>query len=355
MKPLKNKLLKKIFSKPRRDDLANGMVALSPLADGIAMAHIIGSKPGEIFLQSHRFSATTEQALQLQAVQDYVDEYQLLDLPCSYVLPFEKYVIGMIAAPAGDWLSQQAQVRQAVQDFVDYPVNEAVIDCFQLPFKRTDDNQNVAYAVIAHADTINAAAEFVQETGLLLRYIDIAELSLRNIAMLQPDCAAGAVLLRLYNNGGHIVLMRDNSILMTRRIDVAVADLLAELAAATTAGPIAATEKANATPAHTTVGQAGGTAASLPLLEALTLDLQRSIDYCSSMFHQPAINSVLLAQTGSQLDILQKNLARELNATILPLNLAELLQYSPAFESAAEAQCMLAIGAALRQTMVPQP
>ena len=88
----------------------------------------------------------------------------------------------MIDYPAVDEDEKPEVIRRAVRDFVDYPIEEAVIDVFQLPFKRIDDNKDVAYAIIARSKVIHEVSDFIRATGLKLQYIDIQELCLRNLA-----------------------------------------------------------------------------------------------------------------------------------------------------------------------------
>ncbi len=333
MKFLKNTFLTQLFAEKFNNinTVSNGMVGISMTSHNISMAHICGSGLSDIMVNSYRCVPTNDRQQQIEALIEYVEEYQLIDFPCSYVLPIDKYVLGMIESPDVTENDKPEVVRLAVRDFVDYPIEEAVIDVFPLPFKRIDDNKEVSYAVIAHYKVIDDVAAIIKETGLRLKYIGIHELCLRNLAMLHAESNKGTLFLRLYANGGHVVLVNGNTVFMTRRIDLPLRELFLE--------------EINVTNEQ----KQGNQQRTYELLEALTLDLQRSIDYCSGMFRQSPINCIMLSPSEFVLNNISDFLAKHLGMIVHTLDLPGIMRFSRGISQLEQARCLLAIGAGLRE------
>ena len=86
------------------------------------------------------------------------------------------------------------------------------------------------------------------------------------------------------------------------------------------------------------------------MVDSVALEVQRSLDFFDSNFSQPAISSLTLAPMGFDSAELMVKLGEALGIALQPLEIAELLdgQIPPD----RPAQCLLAIGAALRTEMV---
>jgi MSHA biogenesis protein MshI len=334
MKFIKNILKTKFFASRLNDTTNQGIIGVSTTAYNITMANIKGTSPESITVDSYRCVAVNSRQEQINALKEYVEEYKLINCDCSYVLPLDKYVIGIIESPSPVETDIPETVRLAVKDFVDYPIEEAVVDLFSLPFKRIDDNKDVSYAVVVHSSVITETTALINEAGLKLKYIDIHELCLRNLAMLHEGSKKGTLLLRLYANGGHIVLVRGNTVFMTRRLDLPLKDLLIGAVSIPQWQQQTEQQKNNI------------------LLDTLTLDLQRSMDYCSSIFRQSPINCVILTPTELEIDNINDFLTKHLGMATHTLNLPDLMCFKQDISKADQAKCLLAIGAGLRNIKV---
>lgn len=327
-------LSSKIFANKLNDATTHSIVGVSTDENNIAMVNITGDASDNLTVASYRLVATNNRQEQLAALTNYVEEYDLVNCACNYVLPVDKYVIGIIPTPETTTNHNGENISLAVKDLVDYSVNEAVVDLFSLPFKRVDDNKEVSYAVVAHNTVINDAAALILEAGLKLKAIDIQELCLRNLARLQSASNQGALLLRLHALGGHVVFMQEDTIFMARRLDLPLKDVLLDSVKISQWQQQTEQQKVNV------------------LLDTLTLDLQRSMDYCSSIFRQAAINCLILMPSEFEIYNINNILTKHLGVTTYALNLGDLLQFNIEITKTEQAKYLLAIGAALRNIKV---
>ena len=190
-----------------------------------------------------------------RGLQELVAEQSLKGAGVNLVLSQDQYQIFQAERPPVESNELAEAVRWKLGDLLDYPASEAVIDIFPFPDDATRDRGQLINAVCARHDLIGAHVEVVREAGLELNRIDVAELALRNlIAHADPE-ERGAALLYLSENHGHMVFCRGNMLYMARRIEVSMAQLR----------DAASQEQA---------------------VQALALEMQRSLDYFESQLRQ---------------------------------------------------------------------
>jgi MSHA biogenesis protein MshI len=79
------------------------------------------------------------------------------------------------------------------------------------------------------------------------------------------------------------------------------------------------------------------------------LELQRSLDYYERHFDQPPITRIAVSPAGARADELARELGSETGFEVASLDLNVLLRCAMPIEPAAQAACLLAVGAALRE------
>ena len=285
---------------------------------GIAMAHVDANEPKSITVKSYQYIETSDPQTQKQALAKYVQINNLFNHPCSYVLTNNNYNMSVIETPQVESGEITKATRWLIKDFIDYPPEEAVVDSFALPLKRASDNKNISYAVIMRASLMQEIKTFVNESGLKLKYIDVGELCSRNLVMLHPENQRGSLFIKLNNSGGQVIISRKNEIFVSRRIDLKLNNLQE----------------------------------SEEALDTLALDIQRSMDYCSSLFRQSLVSSIILAPAEIDLDKIQIILNDSLGMPIHRLDLIGLMKFNKEISIKEQSQCLFAIGAGLRNLMV---
>jgi MSHA biogenesis protein MshI len=252
-------------------------------------------------------------------------------LPVSTVLTPDEYQLALVEAPEVPPAELRAAMRWRLKDTIDFRVEEAVIDVFDVPDQNRGGHGRMMYAVAARQSAINRHAGAFAGTSSL-DVIDVPELCLRNLAALLPAAAAGVALLHLGETQANIVLVRGKTFYLARHMELA-------------AGKAIGVDRTGPTDAlRADAGHHGGVDAG-----AVVLELQRSLDYYERHFDQPPITRIAVSPAGPQTHELARELGRDTGFEVMTLDLNTLLSCTTPIAPEAQAGCLLAVGAALRE------
>jgi len=298
----------------RRRKTQNGQIGLSLGADFGALAHVEGvtsARPVVRLCEAFIPNSEGSEAALAEALR----QRKLEGARCVGVLSAEDYNLLQIEPPAVPEAELRDAVRWQVKDFLDVPVAEAMVDVFSVPDRPRQ--KPMAYAVAAARRSLLPLAEFAARLRLDCRTIDIPELALRNLVNRMEGAEAGLACLYLGRRRGHIVIVRENSIYLARQISVGCEQLAA----------------------------GDDTAGSL---EALTLDIQRSLDYFESSVSRMPVRRVVVCPLEVPVHNLLATLDRQLAPAVGWLNPHDLLEIEGEIDETELSRCLLAVGAALR-------
>lgn len=178
----------------------------------------------------------------------------------NLVLADGEYQLLLVEAPRVEPAELRAAVRWQVKDLIDFHVDDAVIDVFEIPGQQSRPQaQAMMYAVVARARDVRERIDLVEEAELNLEAIDITEMALRNLASLLDDDVRGTATLYFGSDYGVITLTRQGNLYLSRRLDMGTEAL-----------------------------EHGQT----ELLDQIVLEVQRSLDYYDSHFSQPPLTSL---------------------------------------------------------------
>jgi MSHA biogenesis protein MshI len=310
----------KQFGRRAADSFRTGLVGISTTQNGIALAYS-DSKKAAGTIQACSFTNAEDLAHKQTAIIKFVAEHNLEGLGCSYVLspiPGE-YTITMIESPRVPPEELAQAMKWHIRELISFPVEEAIIEAFELPYARARDNMKMAYAVVIRRSMLNDIEKIIRNVGLHLAVIDIPEMALRNLINFYPKSDKGNIVLQLYPNGGKIIWYRDGMLCIARTIEL---DLKA-LAVA-------------------------GAAPQTSIMEAIALEIQRSLDYISSVFRQEPPSSILLAPTLLNISPIEQFLKGNLTSEIVNLDLKNILKFKDNIE-VNQANVLLAVGGSLRE------
>ena len=248
-------------------------------------------------------------------------------MPVSTVLRSDDYQLALVEAPDVPPAELRAAMRWRLKEAIDFRVEDAVIDVFDVPDQNRGGHGRMMYAVAARRSAVDRHAGAVVGVATL-DVVDVPELCLRNLAALLPGAAAGVALLYLGETALSIVLVRGRTFYFARQM-------------------------APQTPPRPT-GHPGGHSGSLPgptapEIESVVLELQRSLDYYERHFDQPPITRIAVSPAGTRASELARELGRDTGFEVATLDLNLLLHCAAPVEAAAQASCLLAVGAALRE------
>ncbi|MHB1543794.1 MAG: hypothetical protein ACYCS1_03120 [Gammaproteobacteria bacterium] len=233
----------------------------------------------------------------------------------SLVTPWEAYRILLVDAPDVPAHELRSALRWKVKDLIDFHVDDALIDVFELPAEtRSGEARASLYCIAARTEIIRDLIERVSETTAKIAVIDIPEMCVRNLAALAPEDREGLVSVHLEAQRGLVVVTRQHTLYLARRLEFGSVMLAADPAT----------------------------------VEQLALEIQRSMDYCDRHFHLAIPRTILLLPSDQTDTPLAQELARHTGLEVRPLDLNDCLEGGQKLESAEQIRGLLAIGAALR-------
>jgi len=251
-----------------------------------------------------------------------VDEHGIGKDTTSALVDGGQYQLMLVEAPDVPPEELRSAIRWRIKDLLSFHVDDATIDVFEIPDQKSQAGR-LMYAVAARTPRIKQIIKGAGEAGLNLRIIDLPEMALRNLASLLDGDVRGVASVYLGVDRGMIVISRQGTLFLARSFEVGEDQLAA---ASEEERPL--------------------------LLETISLELQRSLDYYDSHFKQPPVGSIALLPTAVELPFVAEHLESSLGVNVQQVDLNELLDADVPMETPLQARCLLALGAALRQDEV---
>jgi len=167
------------------------------------------------------------------------------------------YDLLLVEAPGVQPSELRAAVRWKVRNLIDFHIDDAVIDVFEIPGQSNRPRgQAMMYVVAARARDVREYIDAIEGADLALEVIDITEMALRNLAARLEADVRGVAMLYLEEEHGIITITRQGSLYLSRRLETGSNQLFDE--------PEAAQDQ-------------------------IALEVQRSLDYYDSHFSQPPV------------------------------------------------------------------
>ena len=186
--------------------------------------------------------------------------------PCVLVPAADTYQLMLIERPNVPAAEQRDAVRWRIQEFLDFPAADAVIDVFPFPEAAARGRAPMVFVVATARARLEAALRIANEAGLAPICVDITELTLRNLVhRVYPSAEHAIALLRITPGSGIVNITRGDELFLSRRISAVPREL--------------------------------DDAAWDLFKDPLLLQVQRSIDYYESALSQPPADCLLVAST----------------------------------------------------------
>lgn len=243
----------------------------------------------------------------------------LRDVPAVAVLAPGSYSLFQVEKPEVENEELKSAIRWRIKDLLDFHIDDAVLDIFDLPQSQRKSGPSMMYVVVAKQNLIQQYVDQMEETGLEIEAIDITELTLRNVLTLAGDPEQFQALLYLPPRYGMIEIVQGDTLFLNRRIEINGSDLEEQ-------GGFGLDES----------------------LDSLVLELQRSLDYHESQFGMGAVHSISIIAPESRRDQLRAYADENLVAKVSLLDLNGTLQDVESIDPLVLYRCLPAIGAALR-------
>lgn len=266
------------------------------------------------------------------------------------VLPDHSYQVLLVEVPNVPADEINAAARWQIKDLLDFPVDDTIVEMFELPTQSTADGKAMGYAVAARRNSIQEHIELLKSAGLSLDVIDIPELCMRNIATLLPQDSSGVAFLHFTQNHGILTITRRGVLYLLRRIEKGRSAINA---AATGEFAHADLEATTGLEILSSPDDAAGNSAFADdfsrseLVATIVQEIQRSLDFYDSHYDCEPLTELVLSP-GSNIGGLAQALNDQLGLAVSSLNFNRLFEMQSELSTPEQGACLLAIGAALR-------
>jgi MSHA biogenesis protein MshI len=229
----------------------------------------------------------------------------------TIILPPDQYQVFQLARPEGINESELGDaLKWKLKDFLDFNLANAVSGVFPFPEDASRGRGNLLNVVAARKSLVSELVALVENCGLALVSINIAELALRNLApRIDPD-RRGAALVHMRERFGQMIVCKGGVLYLSRQLDVTSDDLRD-----------ASSQEA--------------------AVQSLALEMQRSLDYYESQLGQVPPAVIRLVAPDNALP-LPSMLATYVAATVKTLDWAHFGLKEPL-----DSRCLIAWAASL--------
>lgn len=297
---------------------ADSRAGLSVDGSRIAFARTRRNKEGRLQVLASTVDRQADNDTWAERLSRQIGGIDTARIPLTSTLPDDSYQLLLVEAPDVPGAEANDAVRWQVKDLLDFPVEETVIELFDMPGQSSTDNKKMAYAVATRRSNIEDHVGLVRRAGFSLDAISIPELCARNISTRLPQDATGVAFLHLTDTHGLLTVSADGVLYMIRRIERG----------------------------RLSLRSADDDFSRDEVISTIVLEVQRSLDYYDSHFDRRPLTELVLSP-GSGLCGLLEALREQLGLSVSCLDLGQLfeMQNSPSAEE--QGDSLLAIGAAL--------
>lgn len=329
-------LLNKLAKKKNIDGFPAGLLGISINNDKIVLVHLVNNDDKNFVIKSKgifEFNITDfdfqeqEQNEKIQnIISNYIQNNNLIQIRAAYVLSNQQYVISLIELPSVADVnnSKEKAILLGIKDYLNYPLDDAILDSFEIPVNRSSDNIKLAYSIAMRAKLSQDIGKLLSKCNIQLKYIDINELCIRNILSLYPEVKeVGCLVLKIFANNNSILLVKNKDVYICRNTTLDINQL------------------DNFDPIADNIPE------KIAIANNLLAELQRSLDYANNMFRELNFNTICVLPSGCNLEKTIAWLKEQSGLPVYNLDLHKIIGFSdiPLKE---QANWLLAIGAALR-------
>lgn len=321
--------LAKWLKKPAK---SAGLVGVGFHAEGVSVAHVMRRDDALPRLLACGFQGGGRDEDHEEHLASLIEEHGLCGLPCVAVLEPRHCKLVQVERPQVEPGELLAAVRWKIRELIEFPVEDAIIDLFELPSGNQPGRPALVSVVAVQRSMIERHAEMIERVGLDLQAIDITELVLRNVACLLPENDDGAVIVYLLPHEAVMTVTRNSQLYLARNIESGSWELESALM------PGSVVEPESVEPGLDN-----------PLIDRLVLDIQRSLDYYESYFSQPPVSSLVVSPLDQNSSALNQYITGHLGTIARTLDLNTVMESDEYLSDSMQARCLSAIGAALRE------
>ncbi|MBF0096380.1 MAG: hypothetical protein HQM04_02165 [Magnetococcales bacterium] len=291
---------------------------------GVGMVAVQGLQgPEQPRIQTHFWQGWDGPQGKAPLLYALASEHGLLKTPFNYCLEMESYDLFPNEAADVDRKELAAAMKWIVRDRLNFPVEEAVVDCFYIPDPIRVLPQRRVYVVATERKLIQEQLNLLRPSRLRVQAIEVPELAMNNVMAYLPESKQGLALL-YYPPGretGMLLVARDGNLYFTRRVR----------------------------------GLTGEEESQGHVLDVIAGEIQRALDFVETTFTQSPIEVLYLVSDPEQEMSLREGLAARLGVRLKRIRAEQFLGGESVLEESAFYHLLPAMGEALRPVEVDAP
>ncbi|MES2662692.1 MAG: hypothetical protein V4629_05245 [Pseudomonadota bacterium] len=268
-------------------------------------------------LSTCQYIHSVNPAVRAKLLGELVARQNLQGAVCNLVLAPSDYKILLVEAPDVPKEEWPTVVPWRIRDLIPWDVYSCQVDLIMLPPDAFRGRMNMLYVVVAQQSVIQSRIECATQAGLVVKKVDIVELCLRNLLIEKVPANETRAVLFLRNEDGILILMSGDHIYLTRKINVAIEDLMQN--------KIEQDE----------------------FYDLLVLELQRSLDYYESQVGKGNVPQILIFPPPFDIKYGLKYISENMSSTIRLMNVHASFHFDGQMSVRDQNACVPAIGAGL--------
>jgi MSHA biogenesis protein MshI len=304
----------------------DGMACIAPHDDGFAVVHVVRRRGDARPLVRACNFVPIQHAEDLTPLSKVLRRLSLDKSTFVGLLMPGEYKLFPSEAPDVPAADLADAVRWRIKDRLEFPVAEAVVDVFSVPENRASA-QKMIYVAAARDETVRQCASVFHRLKLNLASISIAELALLQLISMSEDDGEGVGFLFLDRTRGLVLTSRNRQMFLARPVEYGVEQVVESVGGRADAGP--------------------QELSSSFVVDAIALEVQRTLDYYESHFGQAPAVALHIAPMPVPITALRETLGDKLGMRIKDFPIRTMFDFEGEFEDADIARCLLALGAAL--------
>ncbi len=220
-------------------------------------------------------------------LKSWAEKHSINNVPIYWLLNPEDYQLFMIESLPVPENEIKSALNWRIRSLISYPIEDAMIDYFMLPPKKTSPESPLIAAVAANINKLLDTMDLFKKAGLKLKSIYLPELALRNVAALHETDEKSTAMLYFYDKTILLTISRKKTLYFTRQLP----------------------------------WQMTGTTEMD--FEKLSLEIVRYFDYYQSQWRYPAPSRIYVASDSSRQDHLISKISAHLLVPVTPYTLPD--------------------------------
>ena len=312
--------MEKFFLSNRTKTENTGQIGISLSGRGLTFAYVNDAPDKKQLTQLRHCDGHREE--QQSFLKESIASLNLHGMPATVVLQEQDYQVFLVEQPQVPDSEKHNALRWLIAEYIDFPIDEAVVDYIELPQKLTSENPGMLYVVVTKKNKVDETVLWINACGIKVKSIDICQSALRHIALQLENAEEGQALLHLEEEKSHLLIFKNKTLYMMRDLDVGLRVL-------------------RDTPDEKLKESS--------IYQDFSIEIQRSFDYCASKLQNANVSRLLITPLEEKRPGLLSNLSNILGLPVREISFDEFLKIDEEYLPLKEGESAFAIGAALNQ------